>query len=77
MSFQLMIMIVCKSFGKCVDDVPIEIGFYWCQEIVVNKYLERNFLIRHKHGKQIYVTERFVVNVLWKVIPYNYLRGTH
>jgi hypothetical protein len=30
--------------------------------------MESNLLIGHKHGKEIYVIERFVINVLWKVI---------
>jgi hypothetical protein len=30
--------------------------------------LERNLDIRHTHGKEIYVIERFVINVLWKGI---------
>jgi hypothetical protein len=30
--------------------------------------LERNKDIRHTHGKEIYVIERFVTNVLWKGI---------
>jgi hypothetical protein len=38
----------------------------------VNKHdldkLERNNDIRHKHGKKIYVIERFLINVLWKEI---------
>jgi hypothetical protein len=35
---------------------------------VVNRYLERNLLIGHKHDKEIYVIARFVVNSLWKEI---------
>jgi hypothetical protein len=30
--------------------------------------LEINKDIRHKHGNEIYVIERFVINVLWKEI---------
>jgi hypothetical protein len=30
--------------------------------------LERNKDIRHKHDKEIYVIERFIINVLWKGI---------
>jgi hypothetical protein len=30
--------------------------------------LERNNDIKHKHGKKIYVIERFVINVFWKRI---------
>jgi hypothetical protein len=30
--------------------------------------LERNKDIRHKHGNEIYVIERFVINVSWKRI---------
>jgi hypothetical protein len=37
---------------------------YSCQGIVVSKYLKRNLLIGHKHDKEIYVIERFAVNVL-------------
>jgi hypothetical protein len=32
------------------------------------KKLERNKDIRHKHGNEIYVIERFVINVSWKRI---------
>jgi hypothetical protein len=30
--------------------------------------LEINKDIRHKHGNEIYVIERFVINILWKGI---------
>jgi hypothetical protein len=30
--------------------------------------MESNLLIGHKYGKEIYVIERFVINVLWKEI---------
>jgi hypothetical protein len=32
------------------------------------KVMKNNLLIGHKHGKKIYVIERFVINVLWKGI---------
>jgi hypothetical protein len=63
-----MITITCNSFGRCVHDATIGIDFYSHQQIVVNKYLKRNLLIRHKHGKEIDVIESSVVNILWKVI---------
>jgi hypothetical protein len=38
--------------------------------------LERNKDIRHKHGKEIYVIERFVINILWKgIISYLWVYG--
>jgi hypothetical protein len=44
----------------------------WKQIWEVNKYnldkLERNKDIRHKHGKKIYMIERFFINLLWKRI---------
>jgi hypothetical protein len=44
----------------------------WKQISEVNKRdldkLERNKDIRHKHGKEIYVIENFVMNILWKRI---------
>jgi hypothetical protein len=30
--------------------------------------MESNLLIGHKHGKEIYMIERFIINVLWKEI---------
>jgi hypothetical protein len=30
--------------------------------------MESNLLIGHKHGRKIYMIERFVTNVLWKRI---------
>jgi hypothetical protein len=28
--------------------------------------MKNNLLIGHKHGKEIYMIERFVINILWK-----------
>jgi hypothetical protein len=30
--------------------------------------MESNLLIGHKHGKEIYMIEIFVINVLWRAI---------
>jgi hypothetical protein len=42
--------------------------FYSHQGIVVNKVIESNLLIGNKHGKEIYMIKRFVINKLWKGI---------
>jgi hypothetical protein len=38
--------------------------------------LESNKDIRHKHGNEIYVIERFIINVSWKgIISYFWVYG--
>jgi hypothetical protein len=38
--------------------------------------MESNLLIGHKYDKKIYVSERFVINVLWKgIISYLWLHA--
>jgi hypothetical protein len=54
--------------NRCVHDVAIGTGFYSRQGIVVDKVMESNLLIGHKHGRDIYVIGRFFINVLWKAI---------
>jgi hypothetical protein len=51
-------------FNRCVHDAAIGSMFYRREEIVVNNYLERKLEIGHRHEKQIYVLNRFVVNEL-------------
>jgi hypothetical protein len=54
----------CNTF---VNEVSSYV-FMMLQGIVGNRYLGRNLLIGHKHGKEIFVIARFVVNSLWKEI---------
>jgi hypothetical protein len=45
------------------------ISFYSRQGVDVDKIMEsNNLLIGHKYDKEIYVIERFVINVLWNGI---------
>jgi hypothetical protein len=50
--------------NRCAHDAAIGTNFYSHQGIVIDKVMEINLLIGHKHGKEIYVIERFVINVL-------------
>jgi hypothetical protein len=53
---------------RCVHDAATQTNFYSRQGIVINRYLERNLFIGYKHGKEMYVIARFVINSLWKEI---------
>jgi hypothetical protein len=53
---------------RCVHDAVIGINFYSRQGIIVNKFMESNLLIVHKHDKKIYMVERFIIHLLWEKI---------
>jgi hypothetical protein len=66
----------CWGLNRYVHDVATGASFYSCQGIVVDKIMKSKLLIRHKHGKEIYVIKRFVINVLWKeIISYLYIHA--
>jgi hypothetical protein len=43
----------CWGLNRCVHDAATGTGFYSHQGIVVDKVIESNLLIGHKHGKEI------------------------
>jgi hypothetical protein len=57
-----------RGLKRCVHDVAIGTNFYSHQGIVVDKVMDSNLLIGYKHGKEIYVIERFVIHLLFKGI---------
>jgi hypothetical protein len=50
------------GLNRCVHDAAIVTDFYSRQGIVVDKVMESNLLIGHKHGKEIHVIEDFSSN---------------
>jgi hypothetical protein len=50
--------------NRCVFDAATGIGLYSRQGIIIDKVMESiNLVIEHKHGKEIYLIERFNAGV--------------
>jgi hypothetical protein len=59
------------GLNRCVYDSATGIGFYSRQGIDVDKFMERNnLLIRHKHGKEIYMIERYLDTNMMRKYPW-------
>jgi hypothetical protein len=61
-----------RGLNRCVHDAATRTGFYSHQGIVIDKVMESNLLIGHKHGNGIYMIERFDIRpiALERLSPY-------